>query len=75
MTITITRNDDVAQEPHVCQDADLTSKLMEVVAPRDSAGVRLAVAELNRKLAQGECYKVEEDFLGVKVDPAAQAGA
>lgn len=66
MTLTITRNDDVAQEQHICPEDQLTSMLAEVVA-RDSAGVRLAIAELDRKLHRGECYKVEEQFLGVKV--------
>lgn len=67
MTLTITRNEDVAQDPVVCDEAALVDTLTEVVAPRNSAGVRLAITELARKLADGEPISVEEQFLGVNV--------
>lgn len=68
MTLTIIRSNDGAQAPVTCEKEQLAATLAEVV-DRDTAGTRMAIAELARKLGDGECYKIESEFLGVQVQP------
>ena len=64
MTLTIIRSNDGAATPVTCEKEQLATTLATVV-DRDTAGTRMAISELARKLDAGECYQIESEFLGV----------